>query len=129
MGKLIPDAVLDSMLAIIANGTDQINICKDTPTNYSTATTNGTHSLADHAVTAGDGNGDWVIANGDTNGRKLTLLQQTGVTIDTTGTATHIAMSDGSSVFYGATTCTSQGVTAANTATVNTFDIELSDAS
>lgn len=128
MGKLIPDAVLNSMLAVIANGVDLVNICKDTPTDYSTATTNGTHSLADIAVTAGDGNGDWTIGNGDTNGRKLTLAQQTGVTIDTSGTATHIAMSDGSSVFYGATTCTSQAVTSGNTATINTFDIEISDA-
>lgn len=129
MGKLIPDAVLNSMLAVIANGVDQVNICKDTPVDYSTATTNGTHSLGDHAVTAGDGNGDWVIGNGDTSGRKLTLLQQTGVTIDTSGTATHIAGTDGSSVFYFATTCTSQSVTSGNTATINTFDIEISDAS
>lgn len=128
MAKLIPDAVLDSFLAIIANGVDLVNICKDTPTNYSTATTNGTHSLADIAVTAGDGNGDWTIGNGDTNGRKLTLAQQTGVTIDTSGTATHIAGTDGTSVFYFATTCTSQAVTAGNTATINAFDIEISDA-
>lgn len=128
MGKLVPDAILDSFLDLIADTVDLINICKDTPIDYSTATTNGTHSLADHAVTVGDGNGDWVIGNGDTNGRKLTLLQQTGVTIDTSGTATHIAGTDGSSSFKFATTCTSQAVTAANTATINTFDIEISDA-
>lgn len=128
MGKLVPDAILDSMLALIANGVDRIDICKDTPTDYSTATTAGTHSLGSIAVTAGSGNGDWTIGNGDTNGRKLTLAQQTGVTIGTSGTATHIAGTDGSSVFYFATTCTSQAVTSGNTATINTFDIEISDA-
>lgn len=128
MGKLIPDAILDSMLKIIVDNCDRVDICKDTPTNYSTATTTGTHSLGDVVVTVGDGNGDWVIGNGDTNGRKATLLQQTGVTIDSSGTATHIAMTDGASVFHGATTCTSQSVTSGNTATINTFDIEISDA-
>lgn len=128
MGKLVPDARLDAMLALFADNIDLINICKDTPTDYSTSTTNGTHSLADHAVTVGTGNGDWLIGNGDTNGRKLTLLQQTGVAIDTSGTATHIAGTDGTSVFHFATTCTSQAVTAGNTATINTFDIEISDA-
>jgi len=129
MGKLVPDAILDTMLEVIADGVDRIDICKDTPTDYSTATTAGTHSLGSVAVTAGAGNGDWTLGNGDTNGRKLTLAQQTGVSIGTSGTATHIAGTDGSSVFYFATTCTSQAVTSGNTATINAFDIEISDAS
>lgn len=129
MGKLIPDAVIDSMLEVIADNVDRIDICQDTPVDYSSATTGGNDSLGSVAVTVGDGNGDWTIANGDSSGRKLTLAEQTGVTISNTGTATHIAMTDGSSVFYGATTCTSQAVTSGNTATINTFDIEISDAS
>lgn len=129
MGKLIPDSIIDGMLDTIADGVDRIDICKDTPTNYSTATTAGTHSLGSVAVTTGDGNGDWTIANGDTSGRKLTLAEQTGVSIGNTGTATHIAGTDGSSVLYFVTTCTSQAVTSGNTATINTFDIEISDAS
>lgn len=128
MGKLVPDAILDGMLDTIADNVDRIDICADTPTNYSTATTGGTYSLGNVAVTAGDGGGDWTIGNGDSSGRKLTLAQQTGVTITNSGTATHIAGTDGTSVFYFATTCTSQAVTAGNTATINTFDIEISDA-
>lgn len=129
MAKNMPDAILDGMLDTIADNVDRIDICKDTPSDYSTATTAGTHSLGSVVVTAGDGGGDWTIGNGDTSGRKLTLAQQTGVSIGTTGTATHIAMTDGTSVYYGATTCTSQAVTSGNTATINTFDIELSDIS
>ena len=128
MGKLVPDAILDAMLDLIANGVDRIDICKDTPVDYSTATTAGTHSLGSVVVTAGVGGGDWTRANGDTNGRKITMAQQTGVSIGTSGTATHIAGTDGSSVFWFATTCTSQAVTAGNTATINAFDIEISDA-
>lgn len=129
MAKLVPDAILDAMLEVIADGVDRIDICKDTPTDYSTATTSGTHSLGSVSVTAGAGNGDWTLGNGDTSGRKLTLAQQTGVTIGTSGTATHIAGTDGSSVLYFVTTCTSQAVTSGNTATINSFDIEISDAS
>lgn len=127
MAKNMPDAIIDAMLDTIADNVDRIDICADTPSNYSTATTAGTFSLGNVAVTLGDGGGDWTIGNGDTNGRKLTLAQQTGVSITNSGTATHIAMTDGVSVYYGATTCTSQAVTAGNTATINTFDIEISD--
>lgn len=129
MGKLVPDAILDAMLEVIADGVERIDICKDTPVDYSTATTAGTHSLGSVAVTAGAGNGDWSLADGDSSGRKLTLAQQTGVSITNSGTATHIAGTDGSSTFYFATTCTPQAVTSGNTATINSFDIEISDAS
>lgn len=128
MGKLIPDAILDGMLDTIADNVDRIDICADTPVDYSTATTAGTYSLGNVAVTVSDGGGDWTIGNGDTSGRKLTLAQQTGVSIGNSGTATHIAGTDGTSVFYFATTCTSQAVTSGNTATINTFDIEIQDA-
>lgn len=116
------------MLDTIADNVDRIDICADTPINYSTATTGGTYSLGSVVVTAGDGNGDWTITDGDSSGRKLTLSQQTGVTISDSGTATHIAGTDGTSVFYFATTCTSQAVTSGNTATINAFDLEISDA-
>lgn len=127
MAKLVPDAILDGMLAVIADSVDRIDICSTQPTTYAEATS--TYSLGDVAVTAGAGNGDWTLGNGDTNGRKLTLGQQTGVTIDSSGTAQHIAGTDGSSVLSFVTTCTSQAVTSGNTATINAFDIEISDAS
>lgn len=127
MGKLVPDARLDIFLAAIANECTRVTICSTQPTTYTEA--NSTYALADVTVTAGDGNGDFTIANGDTNGRKLTLLQQTGVTIDTSGTAQHIALLDvAGTELLAVTTCTSQAVTAGNTATINAFDIEISDA-
>lgn len=127
MGKLVPDARLDIFLAAIANECTRVTICSTQPTTYTEA--NATYALADITVTAGDGNGDFTIANGDTNGRKLTLLQQTGVTIDSSGTAQHIALLDvAGTELLAVTTCTSQAVTAGNTATINAFDIEISDA-
>ena len=127
MGKLIPDARLDIFLAAIANECTRVTICSTQPTTY--AEGNATYALADITVTAGDGNGDFTLANGDTNGRKLTLLQQTSVTVDSSGTAQHIALLDvAGSELLAVTTCTSQSVTAGNTATINAFDIEISDA-
>lgn len=128
MGKLIPDARLDIFLDAIANECTRVTICSTQPTTYTEG--NSTYALADVTVTAGVGNGDFTKGDGDTNGRKLTLLQQTGVTVDTSGTAQHIALLDVSGTeLLAVTTCTSQSVTSGNTATINAFDIEISDAS
>ena len=129
MAKLVPDAQLDAMLLVLITATDQLDVCEDTPVDYSTATTKDTYSLGPVAVTAGIG-ADWSAAAGDATGRKVTMAQQTGVTVDCTGSkdATHIAGTDGSAVLYFVTTCTSQSVTDGNTMTINTFDIEIADA-
>lgn len=127
MGKLVPDAQLDAMLLILIANTDRIDVCADTPTTYANSTTGGAFSLGNVAVTAGVG-ADWSQAAGDTSGRKVTLAEQTGVSVTDSGTATHIAGTDGTATLYFVTTCTSQVVTAGNTMTINTFDIELADA-
>lgn len=127
MSKFVPDSTLDSFLDIIADDGLRAHICSTQPTTYTEATT--TFQLGTATLTAGDGNGDWVIADGDTSGRKLTMSQQTSITIDNTGTAQHIAITDATDTLYAVTTCTSQAVTSGNTATINAFDIEISDAS
>ncbi len=127
MAKLVPDAILDGMLASIADQCTRVTICSTQPTTYTEA--NATYALADVTVTAGAGAGDFTIGDGDTNGRKLTLLQQTGIPIDTSGTAQHIALLDvAGTELLAVTTCTSQVLTSGNTATINAFDIEISDA-
>ena len=127
MAKLVPDTQLDAMLLVLIANTDRIDVCADTPTTYANSTTAGAFSLGTTAVTAGIG-ADWSAAAGDTSGRQVTLAQQTGVSVTNSGTATHIAGTDGTSVLYFVTTCTSQAVTSGNTMTINTFDIELQDA-
>ena len=128
MGKLVPDTQLDAMLAVLFATADRVDVCADTPTTYGNATTGGTYSLGNVTVTAGVGNGDWTAAAGDTSGRKVTMTQQTGVPVTNSGTATHIAWTDGSATLFGVTTCTSQAVTSGNTMTINAFDVELQDA-
>lgn len=123
MAKFVPDATLDSMLDVIEAATI-IAICSTQPTTYTEAFT--TYKLADHVIDSGD----FTTGNGDTSGRKTTVAQQTGVTVDSNGTAAHIALGiSGSSTLLAVTTCTSQVVTAGNTATINAFDLEIGDVS
>lgn len=121
MAIFAPDATLDAMLNVLADNCDRVDICSTQPTTYAEATS--TFSLGNTTLTAGAGNGDWTIANGDTSGRKLTLAQQTGVSIGSTGTAQHLAFTDGTSTLYHVITLTSQGVTSGNTATINSVDV------
>lgn len=124
MAKFTPDAVLDVFLAKIATGTRMV-VCSGQPANFAGI---AAVALADVVLTAGDGNGDYVIANGDVSGRKVTVGAQTGVTVDSSGTATHISLDDGTSLLQ-VTTCTSQALTAANTVNVPAYDIEIADPS
>lgn len=121
MAKSASDAVLDGTLDIIATGT-LITVCNAQPTTYTEAAT--TFMLATHVLAGGD----FSKANGDTNGRKITVAQQAAITIDTSGTANHIAICTTSgSLLRVVTTCTSQVLTAGGTVTIPAFDYEISD--
>lgn len=94
MGFMVPDAVMDKNLAEVALS-DRMFLCSQEPANYTEAS--ATYCLATVILTAGDGNGDWVIANGDYSGRKLSLTVQ-NVVGSAAGTANHVAFGvDGSS--------------------------------
>ena len=123
MAKFINDVVLDAQLEKVATGT-HIHLCSSQPTTKTEADT--TYQLASSTLTTGDGNGDYTIANGDVNGRKITISQQTGINVDNSGTGTHLAIVDATNVLL-VTTITSQAVTAATTITFNAFDYSTSD--
>ena len=123
MAKFINDVVLDAQLEKVATGTN-IHLCSSQPTTKTEADT--TYQLASSTLTTGDGNGDYTIANGDVNGRKITISQQTGINVDNSGTGTHLAIVDATNVLL-VTTITSQAVTAATTITFNAFDYSTSD--
>lgn len=121
MAKSATDAVLDGTLDVIALGT-LLTVCNAEPTTYTEAIT--TFKLADVVIDSGD----FTKANGDTNGRKVTVGQQADVPIDTTGTATHVAIVTTSGTLMRiVTTCTSQALTSGGTVTVPAFDYEISD--
>lgn len=124
MAKAVPDAVLDTALDDIALSTI-LHICSGQPANYAGI---AAVSLGSVVLTAGDGNGDFTIANGDTSGRKLTVAAQTTVSITASDTATHLALaSTGDTTLRYVTTITSQAVTSGNTANIGAWDIEIAD--
>ena len=72
--------------------------------------------------------GDFTLADGNTSGRKITVAAKSGVPIDTSGTATHVALiSVSDTTLRAVTTCTSQALTAGGTVDFPAFDWELSD--
>lgn len=125
MAKYSNDAVMDAALDVVAGSTRQI-ACSAQPTTYTEA--NATYALADVTVSSGD----FTKANGDTSGRKVTVAAKSGVLIDTSGTATHVALVRvADSTLLYVTTCTSQALTANGSNTVNfpAWDVEIADPS
>jgi hypothetical protein len=97
--------------------------CSAEPTTY--AEGNATFALADVAMAGGD----YTIAAGDGGGnasRKVTVGAKAGVNVDTTGTATHVAILDTvNSLLLFVTTCTSQALVSGNTVNFPAWDIEV----
>jgi len=122
MGKFAPNDTIDAMLDEIATCT-RLDVTSDssTPTDL-------TNTLANVTLTAGDGNGDYTIGDGDSSGRKLAVAEQADVSITGSGDARHIVLSLSSTIKY-VTTCTQQTLTSGGTVTVPTFDIEVADPS
>jgi len=124
MAKTVNDTVLDGAFDILDQA-DLMTVCSAEPTTYTEAIT--TFKLADVAVTPDT---DFTKADGDTNGRKVTVAAKAGVLIDTSGTGTHIALvkSTGSVLLY-VTTCTSQALVAngLNTVDFPAWKVEIAD--
>ena len=119
MAKSVHNDVLDAALDKIATAT-LMTACSAEPTTYTEAIT--TFALADVTMVGGD----YTNADGDADGRKVSVAQKAGVTVDTTGDATHVALTDGVDLLY-VTTCTLQNLTSGNTMTFPTWDAEIAD--
>jgi len=125
MAKTFHNDVPDAALDVVALS-DILTVCNAQPTTRTEAVT--TYKLADIALTPGDGNGDFVVADGTVSGRKVTVTEQAAIDVDTTGTATYVALCDATRLLL-VTTCTSQGLTQGNTTTVPTWKFEIADPS
>lgn len=117
MVKAVSDGFIDGGLNAIDNCTT-LTVCSAQPANFAGI---AAVALADVVI---DGT-DFTISNGATSGRRVTVAQQTDILIDTTGTADHVVIDDGTDIYV--TTCTSQALTAGNTVTVPAWDIEIAD--
>lgn len=122
MAKSINEtAPLDAFLNVIKNAATKLHVCSTQPTTYTEA--NATYALAAVTIDTGDFTGP---AAGDAGGRKLTVAQQATITIEASGTAAHIALTNGSDTLLLVTTCTEQALVDndVNTVTVPAWDIE-----
>lgn len=118
MAKFTNDVVLDAALDKIATATRMV-VCSTQPANFAGI---AAVALADVVVDSGD----FSKANGDVSGRKLVVAAQSAVNVDTSGTAQHVALDDGTTLLH-VTTCTSQALTSGNTVNVPAFDVEFLD--
>lgn len=125
MAAYANDDIMDAALNVIKSNCDKMVACSAQPATFAEA--NATYALADVAMSSTDFTGP---ANGDTSGRKLTSAAKSGVTVDTSGTATHVALLDtvNSRLLY-VTTCTSQAVVSGGTVSIGGWSIELRDPS
>lgn len=126
MAKHAPDTTIDAMLAQIALA-DEMYVCSAQPTNYADIV--NSDLVGPIALTPGDGNGDFTIANGDTSGRKVTVAAQNGASVIASGSASHIVLATGGAtdLIRYITTCTAQTLTSGNTANVGAWDVEVND--
>jgi hypothetical protein len=125
MAQFANDDIMDAALNLIKTNCDKMVACSAQPTTYAEA--NATYALADVAMTSTDFTGP---ANGDTSGRKITVASKSGVTVDTSGTATHVALLDtvNERLLY-VTTCPSQAVASGGTVSFGAWAIEIADPS
>ena len=119
MAKTVHNDVLDAAHNEIKNNCNLMTACNAEPTTRAEAVT--TFALADVAMSGTDfTNAD------DTSGRKCTVGAKTAVPIDTTGTATHIALVDGTRLLR-VTTCTSQALTSGGTVDFPSWKFSIAD--
>jgi hypothetical protein len=124
MAKYQDDLMLDASFDWVRARVTKLTVCTTIqPTTYAQA--NSSYMLATVACTSTD----MTLADGDTNGRKVTVSSFTGISVATTGTAGHVCLigSSGSTLLL-ITTCTTQALTTGNTVSVPTWDDEIADA-
>lgn len=121
MAKAVATAVLDAALNDIKNNSDRMVVCSAQPTTYAEVTT---YKLAEVAMAAAD----FTLAAGDTSGRKVTTAAKTGVSITTSGTASHIALASSvRSQLDLVTTCTSQAISTGGTVDIPAWKWEINN--
>jgi hypothetical protein len=122
MAKTLDDSVIDGSLNVVKNGATQMCLCSAQPTTYTEAT--ATYMLVlKTGLTSSSFTGP---ANGDTSGRKLTKTAETGIPVTNTGTVLFVAFCSATVLLF-VDTCTSQVVTAGNTANTPAFKWEIAD--
>ena len=122
MTKFLHDDVLDGLLNYIKNNVVEITLCNAEPTTYTQAHT--TYMLVNQVLDTGD----FTISNGDTNGRKVRVGAQAGLTPTNGGSAIYVALTDTvNSKLLGYTTCPSKTFDTSDLVDIAAFDCEVAD--
>ena len=122
MAKKAPDAMIDASLDYVAQA-DGIMVCSAEPADYTAAYTTlkmaGSSALTTASYTIDDAAG---------GGRKVTVAATSGLSIDVSTAATHIALvSTGDTTLRYVTTCTSQELTSGVTVDIPAWIITIGD--
>ena len=117
----IADTVFDNGLTTVDTNGTRLDICSQEPTTYAEATS--TYTLGNDTVNTG------AAEAGATDGRRVIVPAITAGSVTGTGTATHWALTNGSSVLYATgSLSSSQAVTSGNTFTLDAVSITIRDA-
>ena len=121
-GKSQIDAMLDAAFDYIRANVTQMTICTTQPTTYSQGLSVNVLAAVTMAST------DITTTPGDTSGRKMHVGSETGITVDASGTANHIALvdTDNTNLLF-VTTSTTQALTSGNTVNIPAWDDEILD--
>jgi len=122
MAKLLHPDVLDKGLEEIKNNANQELVCNAMPVSRADA-------LAKALAATAMASGDFVIANGDAGGRKITMAAKSGVSVTATGAASTCALIDGTRLLAVTDETTGQTLTAGNTVNIPTWKITFNDPS
>lgn len=117
MAKFANTLIHDGSLNLIKNATG-MSVCTTQPTTRTEAVTTYMLATTTPAFTG--------PATGSPDGRQVQMNQATSVSITNSGTALHVALTDGSNLLY-VTTCTSQALTAGGTVTIPAWTVTIRD--
>ena len=118
------DDGLDAMKAAVDAVGGEMTICEGAPTTFEHADSNkGTGA---GKVLARKINPTLTVAD-DTSGRKCTISEALANAIDISGTADHIALTDGSAKLWFVTTCLSQALVAGGTVDIPAWKVNVQD--
>lgn len=115
----INDSVFDTGLQYAASIGTVMLICTSEPSTYDSASAS---QLGDGTASVG------AVEDGDTDGRKVVIAALTSADVTADGSASHWALTDGSSILVAAGPLTStQAVTSGNSFTLTAIDITIRD--
>jgi len=129
MARFLNDNVLDDGLDTLKSEVDSVTgeivICEGTPTTYEHA--NSDKGTGDGKVLARKVNPTLTIADGGVDGRKCTVSEELAIDIDFSGTADHIALTDGVDTLWLVTPGDGQALVAGGTVDIPAFVITVRD--